>query len=304
MSWWQALIMGVVEGLTEYLPISSTGHLILTAWLLGLDTDPELRQATNTFNIVIQGGAILAVLWLYPRRVSQIFTGFGAALKHRGVFGGKAQPLATLADTPRNGFRLAMNLLVAFLPAAILGPLLDDWIDSKLMNVWPVVAALFVGGVGMIAFARLRRVRRAAASGLELENLTWQMALAIGVLQCFAMWPGTSRSMMTIVAALLLGLRPRAAAEFSFLLGLITLGAATAYKAVSAGDSMLEHIHTDTLAIGLVAAAISAAVAMKFFVTVLVRYGMAPFGWYRIALSIAFVLAVLAGHEVASATGE
>lgn len=292
MSWWQAIVMGIVEGLTEYLPVSSTGHLILAAKLLGLSEDAAIQDATKTFNIVIQLGAIVAVLWLYPRRVSQMVTGLLAALGHRGPFGGPPQPLATLAEPAREGFRLAVNLLVAFLPAAVLGPLLDDPIEELLMEELPVIAALFVGGVGMILFSRLRRVRRAASEGLDLDGITWKLALAIGVGQCVAMWPGTSRSMMTIVVALLLGVRPRAAAEFSFLLGLITLSAATAYKAVFDGGAMLAHISGSAVLIGLIAAAISAAIAMKFFVAVLVRYGMAPFGWYRIVLAITFAVAL------------
>lgn len=292
MSWWQAIVMGIVEGLTEYLPVSSTGHLILAAKLLGLSEDAATENATKTFNIVIQLGAIIAVLWLYPRRISQMVTGLLGALGHRGPFGGPSQPLATLAEPAREGFRLAVNLLVAFLPAAVLGPLLDDPIEELLMEELPVIAALFVGGVGMILFSRLRRVRRAASEGLDLDGITWKLALAIGVGQCLAMWPGTSRSMMTIVVALLLGVRPRAAAEFSFLLGLITLSAATAYKAVFDGGAMLEHISGSAVLIGLIAAAISAAIAMKFFVAVLVRYGMAPFGWYRIVLAITFAIAL------------
>lgn len=271
MDWWQALILGVVEGLTEYLPVSSTGHLILFAWLLGLDgSQQEGASATNTFNIVIQLGAILAVLGLYRHRLAQMA---------RGVMGHDAQ-----------GLHLAVNLMVAFLPAALLGPLLANSIERYLFRPWPVVAALFAGAWLMLAVAYSRRLNHTEHSGRDLDHVTWKIALLIGVGQCIAMWPGTSRSMMTIVTALMLGLRPRAAAEFSFLLGLITLSAATGYKVVNGGQEMLEHISLDIFLIGLLAATVSAAVAIRWFVAFLIRHGMAPFGWYRMAVAV-----VLAG---------
>jgi undecaprenyl-diphosphatase len=272
MTWWQALILGIVEGLTEYLPVSSTGHLILTAWLLGLDSDPQQAAAVNTFNIVIQAGAILAVLGLYRQRIGRMVS---------GVLGRDAE-----------GRRLTWHLLIAFLPAAVLGPVLNDPIEAYLFKPWPVTGALFVGAWLMFAVAMSRRNRDDEQGGRELEQMTWRIALFVGFGQCIAMWPGTSRSMMTIVAALMLGLRPRAAAEFSFLLGLITLSAATGYKVVFDGAAMLETIDLPTFMIGLIAATISAAVAVRWFVTALVRYGLAPFAWYRLVL--AGVLAVMA----------
>jgi undecaprenyl-diphosphatase len=273
MTWWQALILGIVEGVTEYLPVSSTGHLILVAWLLGLDSDPQQAAAVNTFNIVIQAGAILAVVGLYRRRIVRLIA---------GVLGRDA-----------DGRRLAIHLLIAFLPAAALGPLLADDIETYLFKPWPVTGALFVGAWLMFAVAASRRKRDDDdRRGRELEQLTWRIALLIGFGQCIAMWPGTSRSMMTIVAALMLGLRPKAAAEFSFLLGLITLSAATGYKVVFDGEAMLQTIDLPTFLIGLVAATISAAVAVQWFVAALVKHGLAPFAWYRLAL--ACVLAVMA----------
>ncbi|MAE65527.1 MAG: UDP-diphosphatase [Phycisphaeraceae bacterium] len=263
MTWWQALILGIVEGVTEYLPVSSTGHLILASWLMGLDRTDELKQAVDTFSIVVQAGAIAAVLGLYRSRVVQML---------RGLMGRDDE-----------GRRLAINLAVAFLPAALLGPLLADAIESHLFHPWPVVGALFLGAWLMIAVGWQRKDD--ADAGLELEGLTLKIALMIGIGQCLAMWPGTSRSMMTIVTALALGLRPRAAAEFSFLLGLITLTAATGYKAVFGASQMLEQMALSSVIIGLVAATLSAAIAVHWFVAMLVRHGLAPFGWYRLALA-------------------
>lgn len=282
MSWWQALILGIVEGLTEYLPVSSTGHLILTAWLLGLGEDPELWSAAFTFNIVIQAGAIAAVLFLYWPRVAQM--------------------LAGLAGRDPAGRRLAGYLLLAFLPAAILGPLFDDAIESTLNGPWPVAFALFVGGVWMLAVSAWRK-RRAGGESEErgLEDLNARTALIVGLSQCVAMWPGTSRSMMTIVPALLLGFSAAAAAELSFLLGLITLSAATVYKLATGGGEMLTQLGWMPLLVGFSAATLAAALAVRWFVAFLTRRGLAPFAWYRLAVAALLALALAAGWLVVPA---
>lgn len=269
MNWWQALILGIVEGLTEYLPVSSTGHLILVSWLLG----HEGNEAVDTFNIAIQAGAIAAVLGLYRSRIAQIL---------QGVIG--RDPA---------GRTLAKNLIIAFMPAAVLGPLLAPTIKQHLFSHWPVVGALFVGAWLMIAVAYSRRLNNTEHDGRDLGHITWQIALLIGFGQCVAMWPGMSRSMMTIVTALMLGLRPRAAAEFSFLLGLITLTAATGYETYHHGAGMFQQIDVSIFMIGLIAATISAAVAVRWFVGALVRYGLAPFGWYRLALATILTISLL-----------
>jgi len=276
MDWWQALILGIVEGLTEYLPVSSTGHLILASWVLGLSGEtPEAKRAIDSFNIVIQAGAIAAVLGLYRARVAQMC---------RGIIG-----------RDEAGRRLAINLMIAFLPAAVLGPLLNDTISAALFKPWPVIGALFVGAWLMLAVAWNQKLLE-GRSDLEVEDVTWRIALLIGFGQCIAMWPGTSRSMMTIVAALLLGLRAKAAAEFSFLLGLITLGAATCYSGVNGGTEMIQEFGWMPIAIGFVAATISAALAVKWFVGFLTRHGLAPFGWYRLALAVGLAALIVTGQ--------
>jgi undecaprenyl-diphosphatase len=270
LSWWHAVLLGLVEGITEYLPVSSTGHLILTSALLGLDT-PERKAAVAAFEIVIQGGAILAVLGLYWRRVLQM----GAGLAGRDPF----------------GRRLLGLLVLGFLPAGLLGPLLDDPIEEHLFHAGPVLAALFLGGVWMVWLDR----RRAPEAGTGLDALGWRPALGIGLFQCAAMWPGTSRSMMTIAGGVLLGLRARDAAEFSFLLGLPTLGGACVYKlaknlvasAQAGTPNLFEQLGPASVAIGVVVAALSAALAVRWLVGFLQRHGLAPFGWYRMALALA-----------------
>ncbi len=274
---WQAVALGLVEGITEYLPVSSTGHLILARSLLGLDR-PELGSALDAFSIVIQGGAILAVLGLYASRVVQML---------RGVVG--RDPA---------GRRLLRNVAVAFLPAAILGPLLDDWLEANLFRPLPVVAALLVGGVWMVWLDRGRGAAQ-EPSAVALEALDWQRALAIGFLQCVAMWPGTSRSMMTIAGGTLVGLRPRDAAEFSVLVGVPTLGGACAYKLAknllaSARDgtpNLIDTLGAGAVALGIAVATLSAAVAVRGLVAFLNRHGLAAFGWYRIGLSAVLAVA-------------
>ena len=269
MEWWQAALLGLVEGITEYLPVSSTGHLILASSALGLD-HPEQKSALAAFEIVIQGGAILAVLGLYAQRVAQMARGL-------------------LGRDPA-GLRLLGHVALAFLPAVLLGPLLDDVIDRYLFHPLPVLIALFMGGPWMIWLDRVRT----PAHGAGLESLTVRAALAIGLFQCIAMWPGTSRSMMTIAGGVLLGLRAGAAAEFSFLLGVPTLGAACAYKLVkgllasahTGAPNMFEVLGVGACAIGFGVAALSAALAVRWLVSFLERHGLAPFGWYRIALSV------------------
>ena len=284
MELWHAIILGLVEGITEYLPISSTGHLILTSALLKLNEPAQVKASVDAFNIVIQGGAILAVLGLYRARVLQMI---------RGLLGKDAA-----------GLKLAINIIIAFLPAAILGVLLDDWIDAHLFFAGPVLAALFLGGLWMILLDRwrnkhLKEEARASTPESEsrfrhdIEDLTPLQALLIGFAQCLAMWPGTSRSMMTIAGGTMLGLKPRAAAEFSFLLGLPTLGGACVYKlyknitesADANVPNLFEQLGWTAVIVGTAVATVSAALAVKWLVSFLTKHGLAPFGWYRIALT-------------------
>ena len=276
LTWWQAIVLGLVEGITEYLPVSSTGHLILTASLLRLDR-PETKDALDAYLIVVQGGAILAVVVLYWPRIVQMLRG--------------------LAGRDPAGLRLLVNLVVAFVPAAIAGALFGRVVKARLFSDAPVLVALAVGGLWMIWLGRRGREQRD-----DVTAISWQTALAIGLFQTLALWPGTSRSMVTIGGGMLLGLGAVTAAEFSFLLGLPTLGAAclhdlagTARHAGPGGASMFATLGAGPALVGIVIAALAAAVAVRWLVAFLTRHGLAPFGWYRLALTAVFTALVLAG---------
>lgn len=284
LQWWQALVLGLVEGLTEYLPVSSTGHLILASAFMKLDS-PAIKEQIDDFNIIIQGGAILAVVGLYWPRIVEMAKGL-------------------LGKNP-HGALLFFNLILAFMPAAVLGLLLNKYIKAKLFLPGPVITALFVGGILMLVLDAWRKGRLGLRPQWELEvtDLTPRQALMIGCFQCVAMWPGTSRSMMTIAGGYIAGLRPSAAAEFSFLLGLPTLGAACAYDLFknlkrakeTGGPNVFEALGGMNAAIGIIVAAISAAIAVRWLVGFLNRRGLAPFGWYRIVLSLVLLVLIWRG---------
>ena len=290
MQAWQALILGIIEGITEYLPISSTGHLLVAQQLMGIgSTSPQDKIAADAFAICIQGGAILAVLGLYRERVLRVI---------RGMLGCDGE-----------GLRLGLALIAGFIPAAVFGLIFDDWIESKLFGMWPVIFAWIVGGMLILAAVWWRKKNPSKSGGRDLRELTWKLALIIGLLQCVAMWPGTSRSLMTIVGGLLVGLSVTAAVEFSFLLGVLTLTAATAKKAAwpvegldpaydvwfGGAKLMWQTYGAMPIIVGVAAATISAAVAVKWLVNYLQSHGLSLFAWYRIAIGLAMAGVVALG---------
>ncbi len=292
-----AIILGTVEGVTEYLPVSSTGHLIIAGHALKLDSEQPLtstdgrplwyikpskkhpqgkaltlKLAADTFTIVIQFGAIAAVALLYWRQLWSMVRGL-------------------LGRDPA-GLRLLRNLLVAFLPAAFIGLAIHDWIDAHLFSVGAVIAAQVAGAILIFWAERYRRRRVSPATERHaVEAITVPQALNIGLLQCAALWPGMSRSMMTIVGGYIAGLDPRRSAEFSFLLGFVTLSAATVFKSYKSGAAMIQVFGWPHVLLGCVVAAITAAMAVRFLVGWLSRHGMVVFAYYRLALAV--VLAAL-----------
>jgi undecaprenyl-diphosphatase len=315
-----AIVLGVVEGVTEFLPISSTGHLIVATHVLGLDVTTQLKDADGkllwakapaaerkpsrtgaikkwalgligkeykiespegvpltlaraaaTYTVVIQFGAIAAVVFLYWAQLRAI---------GRGLIGRDVA-----------GLRLAINLLIAFLPAAAIGFLAHGWIDEH-FTIGAVVAAQAVGA-GLMLFAEhwRRRHYRARSTDSGENALAPHAAAGIGLLQVLALWPGMSRSMTTIVGGYFAGLDPRRSAEFSFLLGFVTLSAASVYKSAQSGAAMIQVFGWSHVLVGAVVAAITAAVCVRWLVGWLTQHGLAAFAYYR--LGFAVLLAIL-----------
>lgn len=267
-----AALLGFVEGVTEYLPVSSTGHLILVSHALG-----HTGEGADSFDIVIQLGAILAVLVHYRGLLLERATG--------------------LVRREAASMQLLTALVLGFVPTAITGVLLRKKIKALLFGPGPVAAALVVGGIVMIVIELVRAsrlARQTAAPGSEadsagglvgLEHVTPRRAFLIGLGQCVSMWPGTSRSMCTIVAGQMTGLSTATAAEFSFLLGLPTLGAATLYEAYKS-RAALAHVGSVNMLIGLVVSFVVAWAVIAAFIGYLKRRGLVPFGVYRILVGI------------------
>ncbi len=279
-------ILGLVEGVTEFLPVSSTGHLIIASEVLGLNSEHPVtvpgreetvpfKQATDAFIVIIQIGAIAAVALLYWKRVVRI--------------------LAGLVGRDADGLRLAINIIIACIPAGLLGLAFGDLIDEYLFSIEAVAIAL-VAGAFLMFWVEARRKKPSAVVTphdsaptaapvvlLNLETLRPRQALLIGGMQCLALWPGTSRSMVTIVGGYLAGLPPALAAEFSFLVGLPLLSAAALLKTYKHGPEVVAAFGIAPIAAGLIVAAISAAIAVKFLVGFLTRHGLGAFAWYRLA---------------------
>lgn len=321
-----AIVLGVVEGVTEYLPISSTGHLIIANRMLGIDSDQPLKDArgrplwfkppaaerregrgaaikrwllhlvgrepkidapegvpltldlaAKTYSIVIQFGAIAAVALLYWPQFRAMFRG-------------------ALGRDPA-GLRLLVNILIAFVPAAVVGLLMHDWIDARLFSVLPVIIAQ-VAGAGFMLFAEhwRRRHFKVHFADDSLAHIAPHAAAGIGALQCLALWPGMSRSMTTIVGGYFAGLDPRRSAEFSFLLGFVTLTAATVYKSYQSGAAMIQVFGWSHVLLGCVVAAVTAALCVRWLVGWLTRHGLAAFAYYRLAIAVVLGTMLAAGY--------
>ncbi len=251
----QALILGIVEGLTEFLPISSTGHQIIVADLL--DFGGERAMA---FNIIIQLGAILAVVWEFRRKILDV------------VIGLPTQPKAQ---------RFTINLLIAFLPAVVLGVIFADLIHAYLFNPITVATALVVGGLIMLWAER----RQHQVHAETVDDITWKDALKVGCAQCLAMIPGTSRSGSTIIGGLLFGLSRKTATEFSFFLAMPTMVGAAVYSGYKYRH-LFQPDDFPVFAIGFVTAFVFAMIAVKGLLKFIASHSYAAFAWYRIAFGL------------------
>jgi undecaprenyl-diphosphatase len=256
----QAIILGIVEGITEFLPISSTGHMIIASSVMGI----EENSFVKAFEVIIQFGAILSVLCLYWRRF-----------------------------LPNLSFY--KKLFVAFLPTAILGFLLKDVVEHMLGSVQIVAWSLILGGLVLVwsdkAFAHLH------SSGRKTDDLQYKDSVKLGLFQSLAMIPGVSRSGSTIMGGLFLGMNKKDAAEFSFFLAVPTMAAATGYKLLKVYKT-IEPGQGGTLLLGLVVAFLVALVAIKFFIGIVTRYGFRGFGYYRIVLGVIILAMLYSGHSL------
>lgn len=262
-----AILLGIVEGLTEFLPVSSTGHLILAAELLGYRAEDWA-----TFNVIIQLGAILAVIVLYWRTFWTVAT---------GLFGRE-----------EGAWRFALNVLIAFVPSAVLGLILIDRIESMLGSATIVAVALIVGGIAILL---IERWVRPASIEAGVAAIPLKRALGIGFIQCLSMVPGVSRSGATIMGALSLGIERRTAAEFSFFLAVPTmLGATTLQIAKHHEEIAASGVDWGLIAVGFTVSFLVALVVIRWFVGIVGRHGFAPFAWYRIVAGAVALLWLLA----------
>ena len=274
----QTIIIAIVEGLTEFLPVSSTGHMIIAQNLLGVESTTFVKA----FTFIIQFGAILSVVCLYWKRFFQLNrtpapegAGFVKRLLHKYDFYWK--------------------LFIAFLPAAIFGLLFSDAIDAMLERVEVVAITLVLGGVFMLFCDKIFN------KGSEDTPFTEKRALMVGLFQCISMIPGVSRSMATIVGGMAQRMTRKAAAEFSFFLAVPTMLGATVYKVyklVKEGGMEIITDNLSTLIIGNAVAFIVALLAIKFFISFVTKYGFKAFGWYRIIVGVAILVLLLTGHSL------
>ncbi|MCL7463178.1 undecaprenyl-diphosphate phosphatase [Pseudomonas sp. NW5] len=252
----QALLLGIVEGLTEFLPISSTGHQIIVADLIGFGGD-----RAKAFNIIIQLGAILAVMWEFRARIFGVIVGL---------------------PRERQAQRFTLNLLIAFCPAVILGLLFADLIEHWLFNPITVASALVLGGVVMLWAERRPHVVQTET----VDAMSWQQALKVGCAQCLALIPGTSRSASTIIGGLVFGLSRKAATEFSFFLAMPTMVGAAIYSGYKHRALFENGSDLPVFAIGFIASFVFAMLSVRALLRFIATHSYAVFAWYRIAFGL------------------
>lgn len=262
----QAAILGIVEGLTEFLPVSSTGHLILTGHIMRF----QENGGTDSFYVAIQSGAILAVCWHYRIRIIAIL---------RNLF----------RRSPEQ--RLAMNVIIAFLPAAVLGFFFASTIKAVLFNAQNVAIALIVGGILILWIENYHIKRNIQPRVPEMMDMTALDALKVGCMQCFALIPGTSRSGATIIGSLVMGLSRKAATEFSFFLAMPTIFGATVYELFKIRDTLAID-SLPGLSVGFVMSFISAMIVVRWLLRYVSQHNFKVFGWYRIIFGSLILLAL------------
>ena len=282
----RAIVTGLVEGVTEYLPVSSTGHMIISDAVMGVEKSSTLVEASvvdrkgrrlslekiaDDYIVIIQLGAILAVLFIFYQRMSSIVV---------GIFKGH-----------RSSIFLALSILIAFLPAAILGFIIKDYIP---FNVTIVALALIIGG--FVIFLAENKLPKIPSDNTGELNITPKQALWIGLCQCVALIPGTSRSLATILGGRWAGLSSAVATEFSFLVGFVILSAASVYKMYSLGPALLQVYPIGNASLGLLVATVAAFISVKWMIGFIMRRGLKPFAWYRIIAGLLLLGAKCLGY--------
>jgi len=261
MSFFEAFILALVEGLTEFLPVSSTGHMIIVSSIFGIASNPFVK----TFTVAIQFGAILSVIWEYRHRFLNI-----------------------------HSLQFFKNLIIGFIPAAVIGFLLNDLIEQALESVMVVAINLILGGIVLLFVDQWFKNATKTEDSFGPKN-----AFLVGLAQCVAMLPGVSRSAATILGSLAQGFNKKTAAEYSFFLAVPTMAAATAYSLLKAFKK--GHIHSDDMSIlifGNIIAFVVAWLAIRSFIGIVTKYGFAWFGWYRIVLGAIILTILLSGHQM------
>jgi undecaprenyl-diphosphatase len=266
----KAAILGIVEGLTEFLPISSTGHLILAGSLLGWT-----GEKSKLFDVAIQTGAMLAVIWYYRARIATVLAGL-------------------VGSGPASARRFALNVLIAFLPAAVLGVVFGSAIKRHLFKPIPVALAFIVGGLIIMLVEYRGRTRPAPPRIDDVDDLNALDATKLGIAQAFALIPGTSRSGATIIGGMLFGLSRRAATEFSFFLAMPTLIGAAAYDTYKY-RALLSSQDIPLFGVGLITAFFSALVCVHWLIRFVASHDFIPFAWYRIAFGAVVIVSALSG---------
>ncbi len=256
MTFWQAIILAVIEGITEFLPISSTGHMIIASSFMGISQE----EFTKMFTVNIQFGAILSVVVLYWKRFFQSLDFY-------------------------------YKLLVAFIPAAVLGFLLNDFIDAMLENVYVVAVSLLLGGIVLLFIDKIANPKT------DEREMTYMQAFKIGFFQCIAMIPGVSRSAATIIGGMMQGFSRKQAAEFSFFLAVPTMAAAGGYKLLKTYDT-IQADDIKILLLGNLVAFVVAMLAIRFFIGFLTKYGFRVFGYYRIVLGLLLLGLLASGYKL------
>lgn len=264
----KTVILGIVEGLTEFLPVSSTGHLILSGHLIGFND-----AGADTFYVAIQAGAIVAVCWHYRLRIIAVLMNLFKP--------GKEQ-------------RLAVNTVIAFLPAAVLGVMVSGYIKEHFFNAFSVAVALVVGGIVILWIERMHEKKHFVPRVATMDDMTWKDALGVGLMQCFALIPGTSRSGATIIGGLLLGLSRTAATEFSFFLAIPTIFGATVYDLYKSRD-ILSIDNLPGIGVGFVVSFFSAIVVVRWLLRYVSKNDFRIFGWYRIVFGLLILGLYFAG---------